>query len=474
MQISSSTVTVLVRSSSMETTLIQQNIESAFAMLTTCLIHTSAENKDARDAIYTADYKYLIVGSDAPNTGGYITKADTVCTVVWNRVVTKSNYYYFTQVIQLADGSFIVAGHHMPSSYYVPWLVSVSNAGDLNWENSYTGYTSSINIYGLDAVDDYSVTMVGYYVVSYPRQNPIIIKATLSCPSGGTDCVSASSCSAGYYSSSGSCAACPAGTYSAALATSCTQCLEGYYQDKSAQTSCITCPTSKISTAKGSPSCTDCPDGYYVCQEGSTSCTACPKKYCGPCQLNDRSACLQLNGLCWSNYENRCAPVTLTGDCFLAIAKICYKIWLVNGVSDPQCEGFVYNLNFYSMQLKPSLLTASYTTDGQSILLEFDQDMSQRAFTDASAVFDSETLKWFPYSKSAIWITSRVLKVAYSPEIGIMTKLNIRPNALYSSYQYAQVAVVATDFPVSTSNEFIGQNAGSRIINKYCWFYNSF
>ena len=434
-----------------------------------CPTSTYAQNKDARDAIFTADSKVLIVGSDLYYSAGYLTKTSTMCSTIWNVIVPKSMYYSLNQVIQLRDGSFIAAGHCYYYTYYIPWLVSVSNDGVFNWESTYTGSAYSTSIYGVDAIDDYSVTLVGNARISDSHYVPFILKTILACPSGGTDCVQGgiTSCKAGTYMSSGSCLNCAPGTYSAALATSCSMCSEGSYQDKSGQSSCINCPMSKISTEKGSTSCTDCPYGYYVCQEGSTTCKSCPKKYCGPCQLDDRNACLQLNDLCWSRFDDKCAPVTVTWDCLLAVSKICYKIWLANGLSDIQCIDFASSINLDVMKARPNLLSASYAADGQSIILEFDRDMSRRGINDASAVFDSDTLRWFPNTRSIQWISFRILKVDYSPEVGLMEKLNILPNALYSSYMYAQEAVEATNFPVSILNEVLDQSAGSRNKNRY-------
>ena len=279
---------------------------------------------------------------------------------------------------------------------------------------------------------------------------------------------SCSPCSAGYYqdltgqltcktcpiltsssSGSASCTPCPVGTYYIAASYSCSACNVGYYQDQIGQSTCKICPILTIAASSGSTSCTPCPTGYYQCSVGMSTCNVCPNNNCGPCKLVNRSMCVQYNGICWTNYEDRCASVSITDNCINKIAKVCYKIWMANGTNDPQCIDYASYLNFTLMQVKPNLISAIYSSDGQNISLTFDQAIYQVGFTDASSVFNSDTLKWLPSSRSAQWTSQNVLNVAYSPESGIMTKLTLLENAIYINYPYAQVAASAVDFPVS-------------------------
>ena len=198
----------------------------------------------------------------------------------------------------------------------------------------------------------------------------------------------------------------------------------------------------------GSANCIPCGETEYQCLTGQSSCYPCPGSHCGPCKLHDRSLCDQLVGFCWADYNDKCANFSAGSDCVTQMASICYKIWLVNGTNDTQCADLVTYLNFTLMQLKASLINAYYSSDGQNLLLEFDQDIYKVGFTDASSIFSSDTLKWLPSSRNAQWINSRTLQVAYSPDVGIMTSLTILPNSLYPNYKYAQIPVVATNFPV--------------------------
>ena len=91
---------------------------------------------------------------------------------------------------------------------------------------------------------------------------------------------SGTSCSAGYYSSSGSssCTACPAGKYSSfAGSSSCASCSAGYYSS-SGSSSCASCSAGYYSTS-GSSTCSACGSGYYSSYFGSSGCDACSTGY---------------------------------------------------------------------------------------------------------------------------------------------------------------------------------------------------
>ena len=247
---------------------------------------------------------------------------------------------------------------------------------------------------------------------------------------------------------------CAAGSFSeiqtipTTQSSACNRCSQGYFQNDTAQTSCLPCPINQMVNTFAATSCTACKDGEYQCVTGSSACVPCPGGYCGVCKLHDRSLCDQLIGFCWTSYSDKCTNLSISYDCGVQMASICYKIWMVNGTNDTQCADFASFYNFTLMQIKPSLIKAYYNDDGQSFSLEFDQEMSQVGFTDASSIFDSNTLKWLPSPPSAKWINSTTLQVSFSPGGGILNSLTILPNTLYPSYKYAQVSVTATNFPV--------------------------
>ena len=99
------------------------------------------------------------------------------------------------------------------------------------------------------------------------------------CPSGST---SATSCSAGYYSTGSviSCSECPKGQYSSSAgSTSCSKCEKGTYASSTALTKCSNCPKGTYNNGEGLSSCTDCSAGYYAKDTGSTECTKCSAGY---------------------------------------------------------------------------------------------------------------------------------------------------------------------------------------------------
>ena len=71
---------------------------------------------------------------------------------------------------------------------------------------------------------------------------------------------------------------CPAGTFAAAGATSCTACAAGTYSGAGAG-SCTTCAAGSYNTGTGNTGCTTCPNGYYC--TGGTNTTACKAGYKG-------------------------------------------------------------------------------------------------------------------------------------------------------------------------------------------------
>jgi len=163
------------------------------------------------------------------------------------------------------------------------------------------------------------------------------------------------------------------------------------------------------------------------------------KKYCGPCQFNDRSKCGLFNGVCWIDYMNYTVIDPLnTTDCLKAMAPICYQIWLTTSIDDSQCLDFVKYFNFQSMRIKPAPAAASYSADGKIIKLEFRQAIRQSDWADCSNAFETDTINWLPDAKSCKWTSTKVLEIDYEPQKGIMEKLTIKSNAFYYDYLYAQ------------------------------------
>ncbi len=114
-------------------------------------------------------------------------------------------------------------------------------------------------------------------------------------------------CTAGNFCSSAASPeqACESGTYSAALATSCTPCPEGYACPSTTgrvicdpgtysvgdATECTPCPAGYYCTNTGAAEFTECPDGTYS-TGGATSCQACAAgNYCPSKTVDNELAC---------------------------------------------------------------------------------------------------------------------------------------------------------------------------------------
>jgi len=165
------------------------------------------------------------------------------------------------------------------------------------------------------------------------------------------------------------------------------------------------------------------------------------KRYCGPCQLNDRTKCIQFNNVCWIDYMNYAISDPFnTTECLKAMAPICYQIWntSTSSLDDPQCLDFKNYYNYTAMKIQPFLLSAAYSSRGDIITLQFDEAIQQSNWVDCSNAFEYETIKWLPRSKSCKWTSPKTLEVDYEPQFGIMRQLTIKSTVFYYSYFYSQ------------------------------------
>jgi len=96
------------------------------------------------------------------------------------------------------------------------------------------------------------------------------------------------------------------------------------------------------------------------------------------------------------------------------------------------------------MSIKPALKSGTYLSSGAGIILEFNQPILQDKFIDCSNVFDDNTNRWLPESKSCYWITPEKLRVEYNPNRGSMEELTIKANSFYYNYKYSQQAADQT------------------------------
>lgn len=141
-----------------------------------------------------------------------------------------------------------------------------------------------------------------------------------TCNKLGTKCTT---CNAGYYLSSGSCIACPAGKIANEGSTSCTDCSAGTYNTGTGNQFCMMCNAGYYSSAgasvctmcgantysaKGASSCTSCGSGKWS-NPGSSSCSDCPAN-CKTCS-NGTSCDQCVSGYIWSSTAGKCVNSSL-------------------------------------------------------------------------------------------------------------------------------------------------------------------
>jgi len=178
---------------------------------------------------------------------------------------------------------------------------------------------------------------------------------------------------------------------------------------------------------------------------------AARKSYCGPCQLKDRSLCIQLNKICWIDYQNFTITTPIIySDCLKAIAPICFNIWNTTGFNDPQCIDFVSHFNLTQMKSKPALVSASYSPSGKSLFLKFNTSIQAPVNAECSYAFDSITLKWLRNSRTCRKIESDTIEINYDPQVGIMEYLTINGNSFFYDYPYSPIAVDSTTIKIDT------------------------
>lgn len=176
------------------------------------------------------------------------------------------------------------------------------------------------------------------------------------------------------------------------------------------------------------------------------------KPYCGPCQLNDRTLCDNLNGICWisdSNYS--ISTPSFTTDCLTIMAPICFKIWIANGTTDSQCLDFVSYYNLTQMQIQPHVLNATYSIDGTIITVVFDSPIYRSNFIDCNSILTQETLQWLPSSKTGVWSAPNTLQINYNPSVGILGSLKFKNNVIYYDSPYSQIPLGPIIQPVLPS-----------------------
>lgn len=142
-------------------------------------------------------------------------------------------------------------------------------------------------------------TPVSKPVTSIPTNAPVISPTSSPVTTPPTNApVKTTSCSAGYYSSAGSCVPCAVGSYSNApnSASSCTVCPTGTRNYVTGSTSCTTC-------SAGAAKCQACPSGGACAASPDSSCSASYPNYCSSLCYKCSSNypfwnCAQRN--CWS------------------------------------------------------------------------------------------------------------------------------------------------------------------------------
>ena len=140
---------------------------------------------EVNDSTLSTDGKILIVGHATPVSGGGIAKMETTGVQIWITGFLSPAIPMVFQLIVMSDGTIMASGSCIVGSSgpYVPYLAKVGNDGTKIWQVSYTLPVNAL-IYGIAALDDYSVTLVGTYYYNNPSTCAYTLKATLACQPG--------------------------------------------------------------------------------------------------------------------------------------------------------------------------------------------------------------------------------------------------------------------------------------------------
>ena len=217
-------------------------------------------------------------------------------------------------------------------------------------------------------------------------------------------------CPPGYAPSSGTCAACAAGSYSATWGgTACAPCPAGSYTASARQTACAACQPGSSSVA-GQSGCTACAAGTYSAFAGAPSCTACSA---GTSAAAGQSAC------------DVCPPLTYAVGGQPACTTC--KGYSVSGAGASACTSTVL------FDTAPPSCDAGYY--GDSIYTPLAVSLAYCSACPAGQYLGASTA-WPPYQ-----ITTTYPAVQYTREAPAS---NIRGQAIYVSSSQAQTMCVDT------------------------------
>jgi hypothetical protein len=163
-----------------------------------------------------------------------------------------------------------------------------------------------------------------------------------NCPAGSlcTDSAITGTCPAGTYSqaSQSSCTECSTGAYSGAQQSSCTDCAAGTYNNRTGQTACTGCPVGKYNGIGGQSACLNCPNGKFSTVVGATMCSDCSSVSCATnqyflslCSTTTDSVC----SACPANYY--CNGVNATV-CTAACAPGTYEVVACSPTTNRVCK----------------------------------------------------------------------------------------------------------------------------------------
>ena len=213
--------------------------------------------------------------------------------------------------------------------------------------------------------------------------------------------------------------------------------LTAYGCSKISYTNChSSCTASGCTQANDPTACVECFQDRTLTTNG--------KMYCGPCQFNDVSLCMQFNGVCWKNYKHPLETANLSSfECASSLAKTCYPIWKQNGESDFQCRDYLKTFNITLLEAIPKALSASHVkaNEGANVIIKFDIDVNFQNIQHCSIMLTPETISKLGNSYSCKWLSPKEYSIIYSPINGFLTNLTIRANTVYSSFAYALFAM---------------------------------
>lgn len=125
-----------------------------------------SSNNDAGSAIVnTLDGGYALLGQTMPSSGIgkeiYLIKINSDGTKQWEKTFGSNNGADASDLIQLADGSFLIVGYTTIGSDFQIYVIKTNDSGNIIWEKNYGGANADYG-YGIEKLADGNFIICGY------------------------------------------------------------------------------------------------------------------------------------------------------------------------------------------------------------------------------------------------------------------------------------------------------------------------